>query len=138
MATVTDLKVPHSRKSELKFKIGKHVLFTVDICGRYGHAWNWHNQVPEGATDSWSMTGDTVTSGNVPFAPPFRSSRGYAWACEREGCDVWLAVSQMDSTRYIPVAHQKVTLYGSYGHYKFDKDSPFCDVNQAKKRKAEH
>lgn len=130
MATVANLKVPGSRKSSLEIKLAKHVRISVDICGLYGHAWNWQDKVPQDFDGRWQRYFDGPIKGNFEFAEPFR--HGYAWACEREGCGVWLSVYQIDSERYVPVARQQVELYGHYGEYRFDPDSPFCGVNQRK------
>jgi hypothetical protein len=126
MATATDLKVPHSRKSVLEFTLGLGITLKIDICERFGHVWNWHDVVPAKYDGSWNSL-----DGNVPFSAPFRA--GFAWACEREGCDAWMKVSQMDSTRYVPISRQKVEKYGLYGKYQFDEDSPFRDFYRSKK-----
>lgn len=124
MAHVADLKIPRSSKSVVELKIVEHVRITLDICGKYGHAWNWMDKVPA-SIDSRGFSADPHL-----FRAPFRS--GYSWACEREGCGQWMFVSQMDSERSVPTPFQDRPIYGSYGRYSYQKNSPFCKVNQAR------
>lgn len=125
MAHVEDLKVPYSKKSSINFALGKHIRLTIDICGRYGHVWNWHEKVPAAIDKERSYFKDKLVP--IYFEAPFRP--GFAWACERENCGHWLSVSQSDSARNIPTPHQDEGVLGTFGKYYFDKDSPFSPLS---------
>jgi hypothetical protein len=125
MAHVPDLKVPHSSKSVVVFNLTRHIRLTVDVCGKYGHVWNWQDMVPQSIdTDPYRQNGPHL------FHAPLRE--GYAWACEREGCEEWLSVSQMDSERQVPKPFQEHPMYGGYGRYAYVPNSPFCGRNQSR------
>lgn len=94
------------KSSRKTFKFRNIFEMSINICGMFGHVWEWEEKYPNVELHKLSKP---------PFKEPFYN--GFAWACKRDGCENWLSVSQIRSNDYIPYKKQKTECLGEYGSY---------------------